>query len=1776
MEDLTTGTDRQWPQGRTQGARRYSARKLVAAVTGGALLAAAAALPAVADDLVADTDFITAGGQTTVSASTTPGGSVDVPVDLYVTCKTQKHLSGNAAVTLAASSTVPAGGAMTSAGTTLVKPTGWPVDGTNCGNTPDTAPARATVHLVAPPTTGSYTYKAQWDVADADVTSKSNLADVTIQLTVTSPASDTTPPVITSTVTGTLGQNGWYTSTVTVTFGVTDAQSAVIIDAGCGIQNFTSETTAAAATCQAHSAGGSASSSVPLKIDLTGPTATQTASGTLGQNGWYTSDVVIHAAGTDPVSGGVTCTSDRTQTAETTGAAFTSSCTNAAGLSTGSASLTVKVDKTGPSAALAVTAGTTGTGGWYLTDVTVRATGADPISGGVTCTPDQTVSTNTSGSTLTGTCTNAAGLATAAAPLAVKLDKTDPDTQLAADGTLGTDSWYTSDVTLRATGSDDVSDPSSCDPDQQLTTDTPGQAFTASCTNSAGRTSSDTLTVKRDASPPTAHLEITGTAGQHDWYTSAVTVRTIGADPTSGVTCTADQELAGETVGTLVTGYCVNGAGLRTDAAPVELKVDLTPPTSVATVTGGTEGANGWYTSAVTVQTTGQDSVSGPVTCTDDQVVDTDTNGLDITGTCTNRAGLSTVSPPVHVKLDTVDPAVHLSAAGTLGLHGWYVDDVTVTTSGDDGSGHIVSCTTDQQQITETAGHTFHGSCTDESGRTGTAAPLTVQLDKTAPSVSVSPDRAPDHDPWYLTGVTVHTDGTDDVSGPAECSADQTVDTDTASLEVTGACTNQAGLTAHGSATVKVDTTNPSAAVTVSQGTLGLDGWYTSDVTLATHGSDNVSDPTSCTEDQVLDHDTAGETFYGSCTNSASLTQSAALSVKRDATPPTARLVVIGTEGAHGWYTSDVTVTVEGGDPTSGVTCVGGAHLTAETTGVEVTGSCTNGAGLVTDADPVTVKIDQTAPSAQTAVTTGTAGADGWYTSDVTVTTTGEDSISGPVTCTADQQQTDETTGHTFHGTCTNQAGLATDAANLDVKLDKTAPDVHLAVTDGTAGVHGWWTTAVTVHTAGTDLISGVTHCTTDQQQADETTGHTFLGHCTNGAGLTSDDQSLTVKVDTTAPTATQSPSGTQGDNGWYLDDVTITTTGVDDISAPVHCSTERTQHAETAGTTFDTSCTNDAGLRTDAIPFLVMLDRSAPSASLAVTGEPGSNGWFTGPVTATTTGADDISGPPVCTDEQVLDHDTAGTTVHGSCTNQAGLTGDADPVDVRVDLTNPTASLSVSHGSLGANGWYVDDVTVHTAGADNVSDPTACTPDQEQTSDTSDTGIDFHGQCTNDAGRTQDADSLNVRRDASPPTAHLSVVAGTPGTGGWYTTPVTVRTDGADLESGVTCSTDTVISADTAGTTVTGRCTNGAGLRTDATPLTVKLDTTAPTAQLSVTAGSPGAHGWWTSDVTVTTSGVDPTSSPVTCTGAQQQTIETTGTVFTGTCTNAAGLSTDAAPLTVKLDKSAPTALLTLVGVSGLAGWYVAPVTASTTGGDTISGPVTCTAPQAFTNDTTGTDVAGQCTNQAGLARQAPGSTFKLDQTPPTVAVTGLAPTYVIGATPTPGCNTTDATSGVATNASPTVPALTTIGTYTVTCAGATDRAGNTGASSATTRAIYGWDGFLQPVNDTAHQVDVETSVFKAGSTVPMKFVLHRADGTVPTPGAAPKWLTPVRGGPMTGLVGETPVTAAASTGDTYRADGQQWTYNWSTKGLAAGYWYRVGVTLDDGQTYLVTIGLR
>ena len=193
----------------------------------------------------------------------------------------------------------------------------------------------------------------------------------------------------------------------------------------------------------------------------------------------------------------------------------------------------------------------------------------------------------------------------------------------------------------------------------------------------------------------------------------------------------------------------------------------------------------------------------------------------------------------------------------------------------------------------------------------------------------------------------------------------------------------------------------------------------------------------------------------------------------------------------------------------------------------------------------------------------------------------------------------------------------------------------------------------------------------------------------------------------------------------------------------------------------------------------------------------------------------------------------------------------------------------------------------------------------------------------------------------------------------------------------------------------------------------------------------------------------------------------------------------------------------------------------------------------------------------------------MKIDRTAPNQVVTGVASgaTYVKGAVPAAGCSTTDALSGVATSAtfhlsggSPNG-----VGTYTATCSGATDVAGN-GATTAsvTYQVVYaGVGGILQPINPD------NTSVFKRGQSVPVKFKLG---GDEPNGFATGSWTIQRQSVACSAFDGndatlETVPSNTPTTVFRYDASADQYIYNADMHDKNANTCWNFKVTLDSGQ---------
>jgi hypothetical protein len=195
------------------------------------------------------------------------------------------------------------------------------------------------------------------------------------------------------------------------------------------------------------------------------------------------------------------------------------------------------------------------------------------------------------------------------------------------------------------------------------------------------------------------------------------------------------------------------------------------------------------------------------------------------------------------------------------------------------------------------------------------------------------------------------------------------------------------------------------------------------------------------------------------------------------------------------------------------------------------------------------------------------------------------------------------------------------------------------------------------------------------------------------------------------------------------------------------------------------------------------------------------------------------------------------------------------------------------------------------------------------------------------------------------------------------------------------------------------------------------------------------------------------------------------------------------------------------------------------------------------------------------------------VDTTAPAVA----APTDLTVAATSSGLTPTTFTGGSATDLvdgslpvsyTPTSGSGFPLGTTTVTVA-ATDAAGNASTATFTVAVGYQWSGVLQPVNADG------SSIFKAGSTVPVKFALTGASTAVSDATARLSYAKITDN--IEGTVIEAVTNVAATSGNLFRYDAAagQYMFNWSTKDLSSGT-YRLHIDLGDQITRTIDISLK
>jgi hypothetical protein len=323
-------------------------------------------------------------------------------------------------------------------------------------------------------------------------------------------------------------------------------------------------------------------------------------------------------------------------------------------------------------------------------------------------------------------------------------------------------------------------------------------------------------------------------------------------------------------------------------------------------------------------------------------------------------------APPASAAGPTITYDV---TAGTAGLGGWYLTDVTAAI-------HVGGAS----DTTCPGVKTFRSSsealdCTATDGSSTINFHLQFKIDKDKPTVTgAAPDRGPNGNGWYSAAVTVTFSGSDPTSGIASCTQGSYSGPDNANASVSGTCQDVAGnVSTASSFALKYDATPPSVAAAPTREP-DANGWYNHPVAITFSGSDATSGVASCTSADYGGPDADGAGVSGSCSDKAGNSASAPFTLRYDGTPPTVTAALARPPDEHGWYNRAVALTVRGSDPTSKIdSCHGGSYSGPDKADASLVGTCRDLAGNEAST-PVALKFDKTPPKLRVVAVVGGNG----------------------------------------------------------------------------------------------------------------------------------------------------------------------------------------------------------------------------------------------------------------------------------------------------------------------------------------------------------------------------------------------------------------------------------------------------------------------------------------------------------------------------------------------------------------------------------------------------------------------------------------------------------------------------------------------------------------------------------------------------------------------------------------------------------------------------------
>src|SRR5207248_724273 len=177
------------------------------------------------------------------------------------------------------------------------------------------------------------------------------------------------------------------------------------------------------------------------------------------------------------------------------------------------------------------------------------------------------------------------------------------------------------------------------------------------------------------------------------------------------------------------------------------------------------------------------------------------------------------------------------------------------------------------------------------------------------------------------------------------------------------------------------------------------------------------------------------------------------------------------------------------------------------------------------------------------------ANANGWNNTDVTVSFTCADTLSGITVCPT-SQTLGEGANESASGTAIDAAGNSASATVGGINVDKTRPTLTGAATTN-PNANGWYSGNVTVHWTCSDALSGIAGnggCPADSTITGEGSSLSASASVGDKAGNQTTTTVGSIKIDRTPPSTSASVPAVPA-SGWYTGAVQVTLNVTDSLS---------------------------------------------------------------------------------------------------------------------------------------------------------------------------------------------------------------------------------------------------------------------------------------------------------------------------------------------------------------------------------------------------------------------------------------------------------------------------------------------------------------------------------------------------------------------------------------------------------------------------------------------------